>query len=249
MLIGASGSVMAAPEEIVVFADEFEKAGEIGVDLHFNFATGARRTPDHRGEQPPDRVLRFMPEVAWGVSDHWNLGLYLPMSRGWDTGSSGIDGVQLRLQYLDTKGLGNESSWFWGANFEGSYYTRRMSETNLSGELRGIIGWRNADWLVAFNPILNKPLRSPQGVDTRTSLDAFTKVMRNVGKGVAVGVEHYAELNSVRRPRFGPASDQITYAVVEFATASHYEVQIGIGHGWTQPSDRTVYKVLLGLPF
>ncbi len=39
-VLGCSGA-LAAPDEIVVFADEFEKKGEIGLSVHLNYTARA----------------------------------------------------------------------------------------------------------------------------------------------------------------------------------------------------------------
>ena len=38
-----STAALAAPDEIVVFTDEFEKKGEVGYELHLNYAARARK--------------------------------------------------------------------------------------------------------------------------------------------------------------------------------------------------------------
>ena len=58
-----SAGVRAAPDEIVVFTDEFEKKGDVGYVVHLNYATRARKAPDYDGEQPPYRIFRLMPEM------------------------------------------------------------------------------------------------------------------------------------------------------------------------------------------
>lgn len=242
------GPVRAAPEEIVVFTDEFEKPGETGYEMHFNFAAKARRTPEYPGEQPPHRIFRFMPEVVWGLSDKWNAALHLPMSRSTDTGTMSVDGLKARLQYLNTQKT-DTGSVFYGANYELSYFRPRLSESSLVAEVRGILGMRHGDWLFAVNPILNRPLNNVPGVDNRVNLDVFSKVMRNIGSDLAVGFEHYSELGKLRDLTFGPESGQTTYAILEFVTKSHFDIQIGIGHGWTDPVDKRVVKVMVGLPF
>lgn len=242
------GQAFAAPEEIVVFADEFEKPGAIGYELHFNFAAKTRRTPDYPGEQPPDRVLRFMPEIVWGLSKGWNLGLHVPMSRNSYTGAATVDGFKARLQNLNVQPA-DAGAVFYGVNYELSHFHRRLSESRLVAEVRGIAGWRRGDWLVAVNPILNHVLDAVPGVDNRASFDLFGKAMKTVAHHAAVGFEHYSEFGALRKLNFGSASGQTTYAVLEFATQSGVEIQAGVGHGWTHPVDKRVYKVLMGLPF
>lgn len=239
----------AAPEEIVVFADEFEKPGEVSYQLHLNLANRSRKTPDYPGEQPPNRIFRVMSEIAWGLSPTWNLGLHVPMSYDVNLHRSTLDGVKVRLTNLQVAELQDGASWFYGANYELSYYNHRLSESRWVAELRGILGWRNADWMLAINPILNRPLSNVPGVDNHANLDVFTKAMRTVAKDVALGVEHYAELGYLRKPEFGSGSGQTTYAVIEFAAPKGFDVHLGYGHGWSSAVDRRVFKAIIGFPF
>lgn len=239
----------AAPDEIVVFADEFEKPGEIGVDLHFNYAAKANRVPAYPGEQAPHHVFRFMPEVVWGLSPTWNLGLHIPMSHNFTNGANTVEGIKIRLHNLHTTENVAGGTLFYGANYEISSYRRRINEMNAAFEVRGIIGWRNDDWMVAFNPIVNKPFFQVPGNSNDLDLDMFGKVMRTVTSDFAVGFEHYSNYGRIRSPDFGPASGQTSYVVAEYTTKSGYEIHMGIGHGWTSPVDTRVFKLLLGVPF
>lgn len=239
----------AAPEEIVVFDDEFEKPGEVGFTLHMNYANRSRDSADYEGEQVPNKVFRFMPEIAWGLSPTWNLGLHIPMSRDTNLDKTTVDGVKLRLTNLHVREIRPGATWFYGANYELSSYNLRLSQSKLVLELRGIVGWRNEDWLVSVNPILNRPLNSVPGSDNKMNLDIFFKVMRTLNEHTAVGIEHYGEFGRLSRLDTGPASGQTTYAIAEFATKRGFHFHLGIGHGWTAPVDRRVYKAVIGIPF
>ena len=41
-----------------ITATKLEKKGEVGYELHLNYAARARKTPDYPGEQPPHHVVR-----------------------------------------------------------------------------------------------------------------------------------------------------------------------------------------------
>ncbi len=189
-----------------------------------------------------------MPEVVWGLSEKWNLGLHLPLSRNTYTGTTSVDGFKARLQNLSAQQT-DAGSVFYGVNYELSYFNRRLSESSLVAEVRGILGWRRGDWLLALNPILNQALDAVPGADKRAGFDLFGKAMKTVARDVAVGFEHYAEFGALRNPSFGSASGQTSYAVLEFTTKSHFEIHVGVGHGWTDSVDKRIYKILVGLPF
>lgn len=238
----------AAHDEIVVFTDEFEKRGEVGYELHLNYTTRARRTPDYPGEQPPDRILRVMPEVMWGFAEKWNLGVHVPFSYNVNTRSSTLDGLKVRVHYLDVKAYGKDSALFYGANFEIAVYNKRITESRYNGEIRGILGTRQGDWKFTLNPIFNQALsRNPNG--RAVEFELFGQALRDFGEHVAVGVEHFASPGRISKPAFDSQSGQISYLVMDIKTKGHWEIHLGVGHGWTSATDKRVFKALIGLPF
>lgn len=70
LLVAAALPAFGAGHEINVFTDEMEEKGEVGVEMHVNYARG-RSTADYPGEIPPDRVVRFMPEIVLGLGHDW----------------------------------------------------------------------------------------------------------------------------------------------------------------------------------
>lgn len=245
-----AGSARAAPEEIVVFDDEFEAPGEHGWDLHLNYVTRSRTEPDYAGEQAPNRVWRAMPELAIGLSPHWNLGIHVPLSHDRNTMQTHVDGFKVRLTQLFVRPLSSPgTSWFYGVNYELSRLARRLSDTKLVAELRGIVGWRNPEWLVSVNPILNRPASRSDDNHAVVSLDLFSRVMRTWGEDFALGAEHYAELGEARRPTFQTGSSQTTFAVMDIKLPGDYALHAGIGRGWRGGEDPVVFKAIVGLPF
>jgi hypothetical protein len=238
----------AAPDEIIVFTDELEKKHEVSYTLHLNYAARARKTPDYPGEQAPHRVFRVMPEVAWGFADQWNLGVHVPFSYNLNTRSATLDGLKVRLHFLNVVEHLADSATFYGANFEVATYDKRITESRYKGEIRGILGRRQGDWKHTINPILNQQLnRNSEG--RPVELEVFGQALRSFGHHMAVGVEHYASFGRLSHPTFGSQSGQTSYLVMDFKTKNHFELHIGFGHGWTNPVDKRVFKALIRLPF
>ncbi len=243
-----SNPAISAPDEILVFTDGFVKKGEVGYELHLGYAAKARRTPDYPSEQAPYRVFRLMPEIVWGLSEKWNFGLHIPMSHDRNTGSNTLDGVKARLHYLNVNDNGTGRAFFYGVNYELVYYNKRISESKLNAEIRGIVGLRNGNWRFTANPILSRPLSDNPG-GKPIDFELFGQVMRSLGDDLSFGVEHYSGFGRLSKPTFGSEAGQITYLVAEFKTKSRFDIHVGIGHGWTNPSDKRVFKALIGLPF
>ncbi len=180
-----------------------------------------------------------MPEVVWGLSDTWNLGLHVPFSYSRNTHNATIDGVKLRLQNLHVREAGGGDNYYFGVNYEVSAYSERITESRYNAEIRGILGANLGDWKLTVNPILNAAL-SKNASGRPVEFEIFTQVMRNLGKDFALGVEHYASLGRLSRLRFDSASEQTTYLVTEFKTSRHFDFHIGVGQGWTSASDKLV---------
>jgi hypothetical protein len=237
----------ASPEEIVIFDDAMEKPGNFGYELHLNYAAKSRRESDYAGETPPQGVLRFMPELSYGISETWGLGLHMPMS--YRSGKTTVDGFKVRLTNVNNHET-DWGSWFYGANYELSYFDKRLSDSRLVAEVLGILGMRRGDWLFVINPIVGRSLSSnTPDQDTRPDFDMNFKVMKTIGHELAIGFEHYSELGKAERPVFGAESKQITYAILDFKTRTNFDFNLGIGHGWTGPTDKLVFKAIVGLPF
>jgi hypothetical protein len=242
-------SAFAAPDEITVFTDDFEKKGEVGYELHINYAARARSVPAYPQEQAPYHVLRLMPEVVWGLSDTWNLGFHAPFSVDPVTHNTTLDGVKLRLQNLHVKDTGSNTNFFYGVNYELSYYHPRITPSRYSAELRGIVGTKQGSWKFTTNPILNRALSNNVN-GKQVQLEIYSQAMHTLSDTLALGLEHYASLGNASKPTLGPGSAQISYLVGEFKTANHFDIHLGIGHGWTAGTqDKRVFKALLGLPF
>ena len=223
----------ALPDEIQVYTDDINAPGERGIELHVNATPSGRSRPDYAGEVTPYHGLRITPELSWGLVPDVDWGLYLPFVRSGD-GTEYFAGPRFRLKWMP---LRSKPGYFAGVNVELSFVERRFEEARRTAEIRPIVGYRNDDWLVSFNPIVGTDLAGPQkGV--LTFAPAF-KIARSAGGGYALGAEYYAELG--RLSHFAPGSEQshILYFVLDTQT-----VNFGVGRGLNGASDRWTVKAI-----
>ena len=238
----------AAPDEITVFTDELERPGHTGYELHLNYTPKARCIAAYPGEQAPCRVMRLMPEIVHGLAATWNLGVHLPFSYSRNTHQGTFDGVKLRLHNLNVVGESKQHNFFYGANYELALYSERITPSKYSGEIRGIVGANVGTWKFTLNPIVNTALNKSiagRGVN----FELFGQALHTIDAHVAVGMEHYASPGRLSRASFDAISGQISYLVANYRSGNRYFLHIGIGHGWTDASDKRVFKALIGLPF
>jgi hypothetical protein len=171
------------------------------------------------------------------------------MSYNFNSHSATLDGVKLRFLNLHIKETAKDTNYFYGVNYELSYYKQRITQSRYNAEARTILGTNQGDWKFTINPIFNVGIKSsPAG--RSVGLDLFSQVMRSFGERFALGIEHYSNFGQLSKPTFGPQSDQISYLVTEIKTKHHFDIHLGVGHGWTAGSpDKLVFKALIGLPF
>jgi len=223
----------ALPDEIQVYTDDVNAPGERGIELHVNTTPSGRSRPDYAGEVTPYHGLRITPELSWGLAPDVDWGLYLPFVRSGD-GTDYFAGPRFRLKWMPLRG---NPGYFAGVNGELSFVERRFEEARRTAEIRPIVGYRDADWLLSFNPIVGTDLAGPQkGV--LTFAPAF-KIARSAGGGYALGAEYYAELG--RLSHFAPSSEQshTLYFVLDTQT-----VNFGVGRGLNGASDRWTVKAI-----
>jgi len=223
----------ALPDEIQVYTDDVSAPGERGIELHVNTTPSGRSRPDYAGEVTPYHGLRITPELSWGLVPDVDWGLYLPFVRSGD-GTDYFAGPRFRLKWMPLRG---KPGYFAGVNIELSFVERRFEEARRTAEIRPIVGYRDADWLLSFNPIVGTDLAGPQkGV--LTFAPAF-KIARSAGGGYALGAEYYTELG--RLSHFAPSSEQshILYFVLDTQ-----KLNFGVGRGLNGATDRWTVKAI-----
>jgi hypothetical protein len=223
----------ALPDEIQVYTDDVNAPGERGIELHVNTTPSGRSRPGYAGEVTPYHGLRITPELSWGLAPDVDWGLYLPFVRSGD-GTDYFAGPRFRLKWMPLRG---NPGYFAGMNVELSFVERRFEEARRTAEFRPIVGYRDDDWLLSFNPIVGTDLAGPQkGV--LTFAPAF-KIARSAGGGYALGAEYYAELG--RLSHFAPGSEQshILYFVLDTQ-----KLNFGVGRGLNGATDRWTVKAI-----
>lgn len=231
-----------AYDEIQVYDMSINQPGQFALEMHSNYVINGRKTPDYPGELPPDGNLAFTPEFSYGLTRYIELGLYLPMSVNPATGSTYLDDAKLRVKFMNA----DQPELFYGLNIEIGHVPKRYSEQPVCMEIRPIIGHYSGDWLISLNPNMELDLT---GRSQMPVLSPGLKVTRQVMENVHMGVEHYADFGDLNH--FAPGREQghTTYLVTD-VSAGNYRFHVGIGHGWTSPTDAWMLKVILGgIPF
>ena len=227
-----------AVDEIQVYNAEIAKPGQWTLQQHFNYAIDGRKQPEFPNGLVPHHALNGTPELAYGVTDWYEMGWYAPFAIDQD-GRFFSDGFKFRHLFVVPDAA--KRDFFYGVNFEFSYATAVFSETKYNLEIRPIIGVRNKDYEFIVNPIVDIGF----GRDGDAEFTPAARLARKLKEDLSIGVEYYTDLGPIGR--LLPLSQQQhnIYGVVDFKIGD-FEVNFGIGYGLTGSSDRWMTKMIFG---
>ena len=242
-LTAVPSGAFAQTDEIQVYDGGLADKGVFNLTVHNNFTPSGAKSPAFPGAVISDRSLDGVAEWAYGVTEWFEAGLYLPLYSVSKGLGGTIDGGKIRLLFAvphaDTR------KFFYGANFEFSWNSKHWDQRRKTSEIRPIIGWRFGSTDLIFNPILDN---SYYGGLKNFELAPATRVARNFSPKWAVAIEEYADVGRLRKfLRAGQQSHQL-FAVINHAT-QYVDIEAGIGFGLNGASDKVTLKLLLSRNF
>jgi hypothetical protein len=245
MLAGAAfWVVLAQParavDEIQVYNAGIAAPGQFTIQQHLNYVGIGIKEPPFPGGLVSHHSINGTPEFAYGVTDWWEVGLYLPFAiqdRQFLSNS-------FKLRTLFVSPNAEARNFFYGVNFEFSNTTPKFSQTRFGLEIRPIIGIRNADYEFIVNPIVDIGF----GKNGEADFAPAARLARKLRPDMFVGLEYYADFGEIGN-FLKPADQQHTlFAVTDFKLGV-LDVNFGVGYGLTPGSDRFVVKSIVGYAF
>jgi hypothetical protein len=240
----ASRPALAADQvhdEIQVYNAEIAEVGQWTYQQHLNYAPVGQTQPDVPGGFSSNRSLQGTPEFAYGITDWWEAGFYLPFAVS-GSGQLLSDGAKLRSLFVVPDAA--KRSFFYGVNFELGYEMPRFASNPWGLEIRPIVGVRNAQWEFIVNPIVDLSFGSGGEADFAPAL----RLARNLGNDWFVGLEYYGDYGKIGDFLPLQQQSQQLFAVTDFK-AGVVDVELGVGYGFTGGSDRVVAKAIIGYAF
>lgn len=119
--LSMAGIAAAQTDEIQVYDAEITPVGQWNLTWHNNFTPQGRMVPDFPGGVVPDHTLNGVPEWAYGVTDWFEAGAYVPIYSYTNSGQLLFEGVKLRALFVVPHAA--DRRFFYGVNFELSYNT------------------------------------------------------------------------------------------------------------------------------
>jgi hypothetical protein len=228
----------AVTDEIQVYTGDIMAPGEFGLTWHNNYTPDGLKTPEFPGALVDDHAYSSVTEWAYGVTDWFEAGLYLPLyahtpAQGWT-----YNGFKLRALFVQP---GNaDKDFYYGVNFEFSWNEKVWDSQVNTGEIRPIIGWRlPGGFSITFNPILDNNYKG----FNRLEFVPATRLDYAINSKWTIAAEEYDDFGSLRQ--FMPAREQShqLWGVVDY-TGDPISIEAGIGFGLTPATDNLALKLM-----
>ena len=234
------GQPAKAVDEIQVYNANIAAPGQFTIQQHLNYIPLGVKEPPFPGGLVSHNSINGTPEFAYGVTDWWEVGLYLPFA----IQDQQFLSNSFKLRSLFVSPNAADRNFFYGVNFEFSHTMPRFSQTRFGMEIRPIVGVRNADWEFIVNPIVDIGF----GKYGQAEFTPAARLARKLDKDLYVGLEYYANFGEIGN--FLPTADQqhTLFAVTDFKIGD-FGVNFGVGYGLTPASDRWVIKTIVGYAF
>jgi hypothetical protein len=240
VLLAASTALFAQTDEIQVYDAEIADQGVFNLMIHTNFTPIGRKTPDFPGGIIPNDSVNGAAEWAYGVTDWFEQGLYLPVWSPYSDGRGGsINGFKVRELFV--RPHAKERTFFYGVNFEFSVNYKYWESRRFTSEVRPIVGLHLHPVDFIFNPIVDTNYRG--GVRNLEFVPA-TRVAYNLDDKWAVAVEEYSDFGPLREFEAVDKQFHEVWAVMDH-NGKALNIEAGVGVGVTGGADRLTFKLML----
>jgi hypothetical protein len=229
------------PFEIQVYDGTANAPGVPGLELHVNTVPiGLTTAPTP--EYPENHQTHFTFEPSLGLLPWWELGGYFEMAL---RGDQAFDyaGIKLRNKFVTPPRW--DPHWRLGLNIEFSLVPETYDRGRWANELRPIVAWENRYFAFAFNPIVDTSLAGPDAGGGPT-FEPCVAVAYKVHEAVSFGVEYYTNLGPFSSFLPLREQEQYIYEVFNLLAVKSFELNVGVGEGLTDASNRLVFKTIVG---
>ncbi len=240
VLFAVPVAAWAQTDEIQVYNAEIAEPGIFNLMLHTNYTPIGRPYPDYPGGIIPNHSVNGALEWAYGVTDWFEQGLYLPVESAYSQGRGGsINGFKIRELFV--RPHAHDHTFFYGLNFEFSVNYHYWEPRRFTSEVRPIIGLHLHPIDFIFNPIVDTEYTGGFG---GLEFVPATRLAYNFNERWAVAAEEYSDFGPLRQ--FRPIGDQFheVWAVMNHNSKT-LDIETGVGVGVTGGADRLTFKLML----
>jgi hypothetical protein len=230
--------------EIQVYGSETVAPGRTMVELHSNYtANGFTTVMD--GQLPDNHEEHETIEITHGWTPWFETGFYIFNSIGSD-GRTAYVGSHIRPR------VAAPESWHWpvgvSLSTEFGFQKRAFSANTCTLEIRPIVDKKINKVYISINPTLDQSFNGP---DQNRGLifSPNVKGSYDVTKVVALGLEYYGSTGPFFN--YDPIQKQMQqlFVATDLNTDPDWEFNGGIGTGFTQATEKLIFKIIIGRRF
>jgi hypothetical protein len=229
----------AQTDEIQVYDGGLAEPGKFNLTIHSNFTPRGATTPAFPGGLISDKSFNGVPEWAYGVTNWFEAGLYLPVYSISKHRGATLDSMKLRALFAVPHA--DDRTFFYGVNFEFSYNGKNWDPRRFTSEIRPIVGLHLHPVDLIFNPILDNSWEG--GVKSLEFVPA-ARIAYNLSPKSAVAIEEYSDYGPLRGFLPGGQQAHQIFAVVDHSSKA-VDVEFGVGIGVTGATDKWTLKLIL----
>jgi hypothetical protein len=232
-------AVTAIFAEIQVYDGSIAAPGKFNLTWHNNFTPDGLKSPGFPKAIIPDKSFNGVTEWAYGVTDWFEAGLYLPLYSISKNHDVTFNGAKIRMLFAAPHA--DDRTIFYAVNFEFSYNTSYWEPTRFSSEIRPIFGLHLHPWDIIVNPILDNSFR---GGFNSLEFAPAARIAYNFTPKFALAVEEYSDVGPLRGFYATYNQSHQVWGVFDRSTKLA-NIEAGIGFGVTPASDKVTLKLML----
>ncbi len=230
--------------EIQVYGAETVKANHTMLELHSNFTSeGTKQVSD--GELPTNHVFHETIEITHGWNDWFETGFYFFNTLG-NNGRTAYVGSHIRPRVAVPESL----HWPVGLSLsaEFGFQKAEYSANTATLEIRPIIDKKIGGLYLAFNPVLDQSFAGPDA-NRGMIFSPNIKGSYDLTKKIALGLEYYGSTGPFFH--YDPYQQQQhqLFIATDLDLAPKWEFNAGYGFGFTNSTDKGIFKIILGRLF
>ncbi|HUK31921.1 MAG TPA: hypothetical protein VLV89_12460 [Candidatus Acidoferrum sp.] len=250
-LFVAAATILFAPRagaqdnyEIQVYGADTVAPGHTMFELHSNFTIDGSKTFSN-GLFPTNHAEHETLEITHGFTDWFEVGFYVFTSihngQGWDWVG---DHIRPRIRVPE--------KWHWpvgvSISTEIGYQRRQFSPDTWTQEIRPIVDKQIGKWYFAFNPSIELSYHG-QNASKPPGFSPNFKFSYDFTSKITGGLEYYGSLGPITG--FDPVAQQEhqLFPAVDLNLAPQWEVNFGVGVGFTSSTDHLIAKMIVGYRF
>jgi hypothetical protein len=246
-LIAATAAPAAAQDlfEIQVYPYLTVPAGRTAVEVHSNyFASGTTDAP--LGEFPLHHQSHETLEVTHGFTNYFECAGYLVTASHVPGEGSRFAGARIRprVRFPETP------RFFFNIGLSAEFgFNRSEFEANeRTLEIRPILEHEQGRLYMSINPVVAKALKGPDS-DESFDFEPSVKFGWNVTKIIMAGAEYYGATGALTDFEPLPEQRHMIFPTIDLEVSPDWELNFGVGRGFTGASQRWVLKSIVGYQF